>query len=66
MQRVIHWVLPPPQFRPAEQRDWKLDHPKTYEVQAEVTQQRRDLELDAARPGQRRGAAAGWTSGGWR
>jgi hypothetical protein len=66
MQRVIHWVLPPSQFRPAEQRDWKLDHPNTYEVQAEVTQNRRDLDLEAARAGDRRGAAVGWRSGGWR
>jgi hypothetical protein len=68
MQRVIHWVLPPPMYRPPDEREWKLDHPKTYEVQAEVVQNRRDVELSSERaslygPGAR-SAASGWSSGG--
>ena len=67
IKRVIHWVLPPPMFRPPEQRDWKLDHPRTYEVQLEVVQQRRDLNLEATQtsmsPAGGRNGAVGWTSG---
>jgi hypothetical protein len=66
--RVAHWILPPPMMRRPEDRDKKLDDPSTYEIQLEVTQSRRDIELeDAQRAGQTTDLrGGGWTSGGLR
>jgi hypothetical protein len=67
LQRVIHLVLDPPRFRPAEMQNWTLTHPNTYQVDTEVVVQRNDLEREAARIGQKtlnqRPSAGGWSSG---
>jgi hypothetical protein len=70
IQRIIHRVLEPPRFRPAEMQSWSLTHPNTYSVDVEVVVQRSDLEREAVRVGQnasdRRSATGGWSSGGVR
>jgi hypothetical protein len=68
IQRVVHWIQPPPLMRNPEDRDKKLNDPSTYEIQLEVTQSRRDLELDdAQRTNQTTDLRnGGWTSGGLR
>jgi hypothetical protein len=68
IQRVVHWVLPPPLARRPEDRDKKLDDPSTFQIEVEVVQTRRDLESADAQRANRTSdlRGGGWTSGGLR